>query len=46
MPAKEVKIKEMRLRVPGVNETEAQEIGQSALRAVSSGIPNIHKIEY
>jgi hypothetical protein len=46
MQCKEIKIEEMRIRLPGMNETEAQEIRQIVLRAVSTGIPDIYNIKY
>jgi hypothetical protein len=39
MPGKEVKIEEMRLRVPGVFEKDAQSIGENAMQQVAISLP-------
>jgi len=39
MPDKEVSIEEMKLRVPGLNKMEAEEIGKEVMRQVAESIP-------
>ena len=39
MPDKEVNIEEMKLRVPGLNKMEAEEIGKEVMRHVAENIP-------
>jgi hypothetical protein len=39
MPGKEVKIEEMRIRVPGAFEKDAQSIGQDAMQQVARSLP-------
>ncbi|MCX6243083.1 MAG: hypothetical protein NTU98_00110 [Bacteroidetes bacterium] len=46
MQDKEIRINEMNLRIPGIQQDEAEEIGQNALQAVSSALPETFKKEY
>jgi hypothetical protein len=41
MQGKEVKIEEMRLRIPGMDEKEAQTIGQEVIQQVAASLPTI-----
>ena len=46
MDAEAIRIDELRLRVPGLSEAEAQEVGREIARRIADGLPPRYREEH